>query len=336
MWASRCLPRFVIQSSHSLFDTADNYAASQYGAIWFTREPLSSVKDDLSSNSTFADSLGSFCREFISESRLNYVALDSCERLQKGYGYVVQYNHTSLHSAPLFQALADQALVRRALSNPDATITATIAPLPITPLEEGLGAADDTIVTWLLIMMGFPFIAGACATFVVTERESKAKHLQTVAGVEPAAYWISTFLWDTINYQIPLWLVVALIFVFDVKSLTTSEHDIFSGVLAVLFFYGPASAGYAYCWSFAFTSPSLCNIFLIVSGFLIGFAGPLTILILTLIGEDPYNPKPKLADIANGLKWVLRFNPAYCLGSGIFSAINIDIFILLGKPNLSA
>jgi ATP-binding cassette, subfamily A (ABC1), member 3 len=287
-------------------------------------------------NVTFAESLGSFCREFVLTNNINYTTPEDCGRLQDGYGYVVQYNHTSLHGAPLFQTLADQALMRRAVGNPEAKITTTIAPLPITPLEEGLGEADDTTITWLLIMIGFPFISGACATFVVNERESKAKHLQTVAGVEPVAYWISTFLWDTINYQIPLWLVVALMFIFKVNSLTTHDNDIFSGVVGVLFFYGPAAAAYAYCWSFAFTSPSLCNIFLIVSGFLIGFAGPLTIFILTLIGEDNGNPNQNLVNIATILKWVLRPIPAFCLGNGLFSAINIDVFVLLGEtPTLS-
>ena len=77
------------------------------------------------------------------------------------------------------------------------------------------------------------------------ERESKAKHLQTVAGVEPAAYWISTFLWDCLNYQLPCWLTIALLFIFEVDILTTQERDAFSGVVAILFFYGPAAAGFS-------------------------------------------------------------------------------------------
>ena len=39
--------------------------------------------------------------------------------------------------------------------------------------------------------------------FVLQERLSKAKHLQTIAGVQSATYWISTFMWDTVNYQMP-------------------------------------------------------------------------------------------------------------------------------------
>ena len=157
---------------------------------------------------------------------------------------MLQANFTALHVSPLYQSLADQALVRYALNNPDFTITTTIAPLPITKAEEGFGQAEDVIFVWFLVVLGFPFITGAFASFVVAERESKAKHLQTVAGVEPTAYWISTFFWDTLNYQIPLWLIVALMFIFKVDVLTTSQRDVVSGVIAILFLFGPAGAGF--------------------------------------------------------------------------------------------
>jgi hypothetical protein len=107
----------------------------------------------------------------------------------------------------------------------------------------------------------------------VSERQSKAKHLQTVAGVQPSAYWLSTFIWDTINYQIPLWVTIALMFIFDVKVLTTQERGVFTGIVAILVLYGPASAGFTYCVSFGFSSASLCNIAIIISGFLIGMGG---------------------------------------------------------------
>ncbi len=110
----------------------------------------------------------------------------------------------------------------------------------------------------------FPRIAGTFVTFLVMERESKAKHLQTVAGVNPLAYWLSTYVWDILNYQFPLWITVILMFAFDVTALTTTTRGVVGGVISVLFLYGPASAGFAYCVSFLFKSPSMCNLFIIV------------------------------------------------------------------------
>jgi ABC-type multidrug transport system fused ATPase/permease subunit len=243
-----------------------------------------------------------------------------------GIGYVVQYNYTALHAAPLYQTLADEALVRQALNSDTYTIQCTIQPLPITEVEEGIGAAEDAFTAWFLVVLSFPFIAGAFATFVVDERASKAKHLQTVAGVEPTAYWTSTFFWDVLNYQIPCWITVILMYAFSIDVLTTSERDVSSGVISLLILFGPAAAGFTYCVSFAFTSSSLCNVFVIISGFLVGMGGPLTCFILRLIGEDPGNPKPNLITAAKVVTWILRFVPSFCLGKGLFNAINIETF----------
>ena len=231
----------------------------QYGAFWFTHDQNSVVSEtgELYNASTYASCLASAQEsEFVSE--------EECDRFG-GIGVVVsrrsrdivflrhfyllccsippqqiQYNFTALHVSPLYQMLADEALVREALDVPDFNIECTIAPLPITKVEASFGEAEDAFNAWFLVILSFPFIGGAFASFIVAERESKAKHLQSVAGVEPSAYWISTFLWDTMNYQIPLWITVALMFIFGVNVLTTMTGNILSGVVAVLFFYGPA------------------------------------------------------------------------------------------------
>ena len=270
-------------------------------------------------NTNFVNASISQCIAFAQLGVLNYTSPDDCSRFQ-GFGYVIQYNFSAVHVAPLFQSLADEALIRYATGNSSVTISTTIAPLKITNVEEGLGAAEDLLLVWFLIMFVFPFIAGTFASFVVVERESKAKHLQTVAGVEPSAYWISTFLWDTVNYQLPLWTIIALMFIFKVDALTTTERNVFSGVVAALFFFGPASAGFAYCVSFGFTSPSLCFIFLVVSNIIIGFGGPLTIFILLIIGTG--NPDSNLTNVANILTWFLRPFPSFCFGKSLFFVIN--------------
>jgi ATP-binding cassette subfamily A (ABC1) protein 1 len=186
-------------------------------------------------------------------------------------------------------------------------------------------------------MFVFPFIAGSFASFVVVERESKAKHLQTVAGVEPTAYWLSTFFWDTLNYQLPLWIIIALMFAFKVDALTTSERNVFSGVVAALFFFGPASAGFAYCVSFGFTSPSLCFITLVVSNIIIGFGGPLTVFILLIIGTGTTGSN--LGNVANILTWFLRPFPSFCLGKSLFFVINKEFIAYIegdSEKNLTA
>jgi type III secretory pathway component EscR len=50
----------------------------------------------------------------------------------------------------------------------------------------------------------------------------------------------------------------------------------FAGFLTLLLLFGPAAAGYSYCVSFYFKSPSLVNIALIVSGFLIAMGASMS------------------------------------------------------------
>ena len=62
-------------------------------------------------------------------------------------------------------------------------------------------------------------------------------------------------------------------FLFNIDILTTSNRDTFSGICIILFLFGPAFAGFAYCVSFAFKSASACNVFVIVFGCLFGMGG---------------------------------------------------------------
>jgi ATP-binding cassette subfamily A (ABC1) protein 1 len=73
---------------------------------------------------------------------------------------------------------------------------------------------------------------------------SKAKHLQTVAGVKPSAYWLSSYGWDIMNYQLPLWIVVILMFALGVDAFTTTEYNVRSATIVIMFLFGPAITGF--------------------------------------------------------------------------------------------
>jgi ATP-binding cassette subfamily A (ABC1) protein 3 len=108
---------------------------------------------------------------------------------------------------------------------------------------------------------------------------------------------------------------------------------VFGGVLVLLILFGPAAASFTYCVSFLFSSPSICNLVVIIFGFIVGLAGTLASFILLLLGSDPANPNPTLLTVADIIGWVLRFFPPYCLSKGLFSAINIETYeFLAGEP----
>jgi len=202
-------------------------------------------------------------------------------------------------------------------------------------VEEQFTLASNSFSAWFLLVLSFPFIAGSFAIFIVTERESKAKHLQTVAGVQPSAYWISSYLWDIMNYQIPLWTVIILMYLLDIQSFITTEREAASSTFALLVLFGPAAAGFTYIVCFFFKSPSLANLFVIVFNFFIGMAGPTVCLVLRLIAADVENPKPHLKTAAVVVEWILRTVPSFCLGKGLLYSINIDFFELVEAQPLT-
>lgn len=331
--APTSLTHLKLQSSQALFDNIDAYQASQYAAIFYTHDD-SSVLDDgsLFNETVLANCTAAFeLAEAFGQSLLNNV--EDCPRYT-GLGYLIQYNFTAYHVAPTYMSVATEGIARSALGDNDFTIKSTIHPLPLTFFEQSVIETEDAFTAWFLLVLSFPFIAGSFGTFIVAERESKAKHLQTVTGVKPAGYWVSTYLWDVANYQLPLWIVVALFFIFDVQAFITSVNGVVGGVISAMILFGPAAAGFTYCLSYLFKSPALCNIVIIISGFLIGMGGPLTVIILLIIGSDPFDPKPNLVDISTILSWVLRFNPCFCLGRALYFALNID-FLTFIYPDLT-
>ena len=139
---------FFPQSSKDLLETSNIYDASQYGSIWYTRDNFTEIRGGSDNGTDFSALIQQTCAT--ESSGLNYTTVADCDNFQ-GVGYVIQYNFTGLHTGPLFQALADQALARYATANKDITITTTIAPLPITKIEQSYGEGEDALLAWVLV-----------------------------------------------------------------------------------------------------------------------------------------------------------------------------------------
>jgi hypothetical protein len=265
-----------------------------------------------------------------------------CERFT-GLGYLVSSNFTSLHASIQYQAAADAAIARSATDNDDITINPTLHPLPITSVEESYITGEGAFIAWFLLAVSFPFISGAFGTFVVSERLAKAKHLQTVAGVKPWAYWLSTYAWDTLNYQLPLWIIIALMYAVGLEAFTTSDRDVAAGTIITMFLFGPAAAGFTYCTSFMFKSPSMCNLFSIIFGFIIGMAPAIVSFVLRLIAADPNGELAHFLTIAQAIEWIMRFFPPFCFAKSkhllglvsLICVINRDLRIFCLMPHLT-
>ena len=70
------------------------------------------------------------------------------------------------------------------------------------------------------ILFGMAPLASSFLIFVVKEKESKAKHVQMVSGVGPAAYWLSAYAWDFITFMVPSAGCIVLFLAFDIDEYT--------------------------------------------------------------------------------------------------------------------
>jgi ATP-binding cassette subfamily A (ABC1) protein 3 len=112
-------------------------------------------------------------------------------------GYILHGNFTALHASPVYQNWVLNGLV--AAYSPAVTVTTNVHPLPLTNFQKSLDTAANTDLIGTFILLSIPFVATSFATFIVREREVKAKHQQLVSGVSIVSFWLSCWIWDFVS-----------------------------------------------------------------------------------------------------------------------------------------
>ena len=97
---------------------------------------------------------------------------------------------------------------------PASSISMSLHPLPLTFNEASSNNNFAVNQIAIFVLLAIPYIPAAFATFIVREREVKAKHQQLVSGVSIPAYWLAAFIWDNLTYQLTVWMIVILISAF--------------------------------------------------------------------------------------------------------------------------
>jgi len=168
---------------------------------------------------------------------------------------------------------------------------------------------DMLVAITLILAMGF--IPASFVVYLVHEKATNGKHQQLLSGIGPVMYWMNSYLWDIINFLIPL-AVCALIFV--VFGVDSFNGDNLPAVLALIFCYGACMTPFTYCLEPFFTVASTAYVTLIVTNI---FTGTLSVL-ATVIMDAYESEMPDLKPINDFVKavcpWIL---PNYCLGSGL-------------------
>ncbi|XP_046356672.2 phospholipid-transporting ATPase ABCA3-like [Haliotis rufescens] len=197
------------------------------------------------------------------------------------------YNGQPYHSEPISLSFMMNAILKHFTSQ-DHSITTINNPLPY----QGKTSKGHSVFSILFLgfsvafclLFGMAFLTSSFVFFLIKERQVGAKHLQTVSGVGPFVFWLSTLAWDYINYLIPSLLLLVVFAGFQSPAYTEDGR---SGIVfLILLVYGLAVLPFMYALQYMFKSPPTGMVVIIILNIITGMISILTVFMLTATGEE--------------------------------------------------
>ncbi|CAG7726830.1 unnamed protein product, partial [Allacma fusca] len=222
------------------------------------------------------------------------------------------FNNQPLHAQPIALNFVSNALLKKYYKD-DVTIKLSNHPLPFT-VEDDI---SNVKTFWSAgfqvafnIAFGMSFLSSGFVVFLIKERESKAKHLQFVTGVNFVVFWIANFIIDAANFIVPVILLPVVLIFFQIE--TFDDLTVLGNLFLLLLFYGWAIIPLMYLFSFRFTIPSTGFTRMIMFNVISGIAPLVAICIIKM-------PELDLMMTAEILEWIFLVSPNYSMGYGIVS-----------------
>ncbi|XP_065067747.1 ATP-binding cassette sub-family A member 2-like [Rhopilema esculentum] len=260
---------------------------------------------------------------------------DDIKRLFSRHAAKAWFNNKGYHALPVYlNSLSNTVLrsyIRKDMGNPASYgITATYHPFSLAKnaLTQDYVKQGTDVVIAIFVIIAMSFVPASFVIFLVTERVTKAKHLQFVSGAEPVIYWLVNFIWDMCNYLIPATACMLILYLFQLPAYASATN--FPAVCCLFLMYGWSITPLMYPAAFVFKEASTAYVVLIVVNLFVGVTFTVTVFILQLFPDDP---ELSLAyDILRNLALVF---PNYCLGRGLmdlaFTEYSNEYYKLVGE-----
>eukprot|EP00796_Vickermania_ingenoplastis_P002486 gene2487-biopygen2005 len=153
--------------------------------------------------------------------------------------------------------------------------------MPQTKAEQQMTDSLYAMMIGMVIMIPFTFIPSTFVSWIVKEKQSKARHLQNASGLSFYIYWISNFLFDACCYLITMWLVIFIFLIFNRTEYIGANA--FGATFLVLLLYGISGIVMAYALSFFFQDYASAQNVVMLGNFITGFLLVMVIVMLQLI-----------------------------------------------------
>ncbi|CAC9461684.1 ATP-binding cassette protein subfamily A, member 4 [Leishmania infantum JPCM5] len=235
----------------------------------------------------------------------------------------VIYNTSGLHSSPigLYNLYNGYYMAHR--GNNASALTTVVQTMPKTKTEVEVQDSIYALIIAIVIMIPFTFIPSTFVSWIVKERECKARHLQNVSGLYFSVYWLANFLFDICCYVITMFLVIIVLAIFSRDEYIGARAV---GATIVLFFlYGLSGVAMAYAVSFLFKEHSTAQNVVMLANFITGF---LLVLCVSMLSVFESTKK-----VANALPWIFRVVPSFCVGEGISNLAKLKLEGPFGTTN---
>uniref|UniRef100_G1Q1D1 ATP-binding cassette sub-family A member 3-like n=1 Tax=Myotis lucifugus TaxID=59463 RepID=G1Q1D1_MYOLU len=168
----------------------------------------------------------------------------------------ILFNNEAYHSATTSLAVLDNILFM-SLSGPSASIKVSNKPQPL-PLYISHEVPTDGSRIVLHLAFGMAVVVASFGLQTVTERITKAKHIQFVSGVYVLIYWLSALLWDLIYYFISCCLLLGVFKYCELRAFVEDYN--FLDTMLIFMLYGWSAVPLMYLGSYLFSSSTAAYI----------------------------------------------------------------------------
>ncbi|XP_065191638.1 phospholipid-transporting ATPase ABCA3-like [Sycon ciliatum] len=188
-----------------------------------------------------------------------YLPVPSCFQTAydpEGYNMYARVWHSAkgIHTLPYAVNTWSNMHLRNTLNDASYSITTVNSPLDKTVEDQAEAVSSDggSLSFGIVATLGMSFLTASFAFNPIDEYRSKSKHIQFVSGVHISVYWVANYVWDMINYLIPLVFLMIVYAAFDIDAFKGSN---FGAVVVLLLLFGWSGIPLGYLWSFLFSNP---------------------------------------------------------------------------------
>ncbi|XP_075828185.1 phospholipid-transporting ATPase ABCA3-like [Microtus pennsylvanicus] len=225
------------------------------------------------------------------------------------------FNNEAYHSPSLSLSVLDN-IIFMSLSGSDATITVSNKPQPQRVTENKYNEMSTLVLQIVFnLLFGMSIFTSGFSLMTVTERVSKAKHIQFVSGVYTFNFWLSALLWDLIIHFVACALLLLVFLITDVDILLEKYH--FLDTMLILMLFGWSAIPFIYLLSFWYNTSTGAYIKIFVFNHCLGFMSIIVDAVVHIIPDISTSTKDFILNS-------LMLLPLYNLGVSIYKYYNIQ------------